>query len=75
MQDRPTFGALSNQGLSHLCLVANTTKNLTENKFTNKKQFFGLWRKHLSYIFRLWENVYHRVFIDFSVRMELYEIV
>ena len=53
--------------------VANTTKDLSENKFTNKRQLFGLWRKYLSYNFHLWENAYHRVFIQFSVRMELYE--
>ena len=73
MQDRPTFGALSNQGLCHLCSVANTTENLSENKFPNKIQLFGLWRKYLSYNFHLWENAYHRVFLLTSVRMELYE--
>ena len=29
--------------------------------------------KHLSYNFHLWKNVYHRDFIQFSVRMELYD--
>ena len=53
MQDRPTFGALSNQGLCHLCSVANTTENLSEIKFPNKIQLFGLWRK----------NTYHTIFI------------
>ena len=66
MQDRPTFGALRNQGLCHLCSVASTTQNFSENKFTNKKQLFGLWRKYLSNNFLLWENAYHRVFIHFS---------
>ena len=75
MQDLPTFGVLSNQGLCHLCSVANTTENLSENKFTSKKQLFVVWRKYLSYNFQLWENAYHRVFIQFSVLMELYEIV
>ena len=51
MPDRPTFGALSNQGLCHLCSVANTTENLSD--FTNKKQVFGLCRKLLSYNFHL----------------------
>ena len=46
MQDRPTFGALSKQGCCHLCSVANTTQNFSQNKFTNKKQLFGLWRKN-----------------------------
>ena len=73
MQDRPTFGTLSNQGHCNLCSIAITTENLSENKFTNKKQFFGSWRKYLSYSFHLWENAYHRVFIQFSVRMELNE--
>ena len=73
MQDRPTFGALSKQGLCPSCSVENTTKNLSENKFSNKKHVFGLRRKHLSYNFHLWENVYHRVFIKFSVLMELHE--
>ena len=29
--------------------------------------------KHLSYNFHIWKNAYHRVFIQFSVRMELYD--
>ena len=29
--------------------------------------------KHLSYNFHIWKNVYHRDFIQFSVRMELYD--
>ena len=60
MQDRPTFAQ------PKICQKINIRK---------KKQFFGLWRKYLSYNFHLWENAYHRVFIQFSVRMELYEIV
>ena len=74
MQDRPTFGALSNQGLCHPCSIENTTKNLSENKFSNKKQLFGLWRKQLSYNFLLGENVFYRAFIHFPVRKELYGI-
>ena len=74
MQDRLTFGPLSNQGLYHLCSVANTTENFSENIFKNKNHFFGLWKKHLSYIFHLCEIVYYRDFIQFSaVGMELYE--
>ena len=53
MQDRPTFGALSNQGLCHLCSVANTTENLSEIKFTNKKQRFFVYG----------ENTYHTISI------------
>ena len=70
LQDRPTFGALSNQGFSNLCSVANTMENLSENEFTNKKQHFCLWRKYLSYNFHLLENAYNRVFIQFSVRIQ-----
>ena len=40
MQDRPTFGVLSNQGLCHLCLVANTTANFSETKFRKKNSKF-----------------------------------
>ena len=29
--------------------------------------------KHLSYNFHIWKNAYHRVFIQFSVRMKLYD--
>ena len=31
--------------------------------------------KHLSYNSHIWKNAYHRDFIQFSLRMELYEIV
>ena len=77
MQDRPTFGVLSNQGLCHLSLVATTTENFSESKFRKKKNkiFFCFWKNTLSYNFHIWKNAYHRVFIQFSVRMDLYEIV
>ena len=53
MQDRPTCGVLSNQGLCHLCSVANTTESFSETKFRKKKsKFFGLWR-----------NTFHTIFI------------
>ena len=74
MQNRPTFGALSNQGLCQLCSFATTTENFSENKLRNKSNFWFM-GKHLSYNFHIWKNAYHRVFIQFSVRMELYEIV
>ena len=45
MQDRPTFGALSNQGLCHLCSVATTTENFSENKFRKKKSKFLVYGK------------------------------
>ena len=40
-----------------------------------KNQNFWFMGKHLSYNFHIWKNAYHRVFIQLSVRMELYEIV
>ena len=75
MQDRPIFGVLSNQGLCHLCSVATTTENFSETKFRKKKSKFLVYGKHLSYNCHIWKNAHHRVFIQFSVRMELYEIV
>ena len=52
MQDRPTFGVLSNQGLCHLCSVATTTENFSETKFRKKNQNFWFM-----------ENTYHTIFI------------
>ena len=76
MQHRPTFGALSNQGLYHLCLVANTTESFSKTKFRKKNQNFWFMEKHLSYKFHIGKNAYHRVFIQFSVQwkcMKLYD--
>ena len=75
MQDRPTFGVFSNQGLSHLCSVANTAENFSETKFRKKKSKFLVYGKTPIIQFSYMKNAYHRVFIQFSVRMELYEIV
>ena len=75
MQDRPTFGVLSNQGLCHLCSVATTTDSFSETKFRKKKSKFLVYGKTPIIQFSYMENVYHRVFIQFSLRMELYEIV
>ena len=44
-KDRPTFGALSNQGLCHLSSVANTTENFSETKFRKKKSKFLVYGK------------------------------
>ena len=74
-KDRPTFGALSNQGLCHLCSAANTIKNISEINLERKNQNFWFMEKHLSYNFHLWKNVYYRDFIQLSVRMALYGIV
>ena len=38
-----------------------------------KIQNFWFMGKHLSYNFHIWKNAYHRVFIQFSVRMKLYD--
>ena len=51
-KDRPTFGALSNQGLCHFCSAANTTEKLSEINLEEKIKFFGLWK-----------NTYHTIFI------------
>ena len=53
MQDRPTFGVLSNQGLWHLCSVATTTENFSETKFKKKKSKFLVYGK----------THYHTIFI------------
>ena len=52
MQDRPTFGVLSNQGLCHLSSVATTTENFSESKFRKKKsKFFVYGKTHYHTIF------------------------
>ena len=38
-----------------------------------KNQNFWFMEKHLSYNFDIWKNVYHREFIQCSVRMALYD--
>ena len=72
MQDRPTFGASSNQGL---CQLETQPKIFQKINLERKNPTFWFMEKHLSYNFHIWKNAYHRVFIQFSVRMELYEIV
>ena len=75
MQDRPAFGVLSNKGLCHLCSAATTTENFSETKFRKKKSKFLVYGKTPIIQFSYMKNAYHRVFIQFSVRMELYEFV
>ena len=75
MQDRPTCGVLSNQGLCHLCSVETQPYNFQKLNLERKNQRFWFMEKPLSYNFHIWKNAYHRVFIQFSVRTELYEIV
>ena len=67
MQDRPTFGALSNQGRCHSCSVENTTKNLPENKFSNKNNFGENTYDTIS----IMGNVYHSLYVRNC--MELHE--
>ena len=50
-------------------------KNFQKLIAERKNQNFWFMEKHLSYNFHIWKNIYHRVFIQFSVRMELYKIV
>ena len=73
-KDRPTFGALRNQGLCHMCSAANGTENFSEINLERIKQTFWFMETHLSYNFHLWKNVYPRDFTQFSVRMALYEL-
>ena len=73
-KDYPTFGALSNQGNCLLCSVANTTEIFSENIFRKKKSNFLVYEKHLSYNFHIWKKVYHKDFIQFSLRMKFYVI-
>ena len=47
MQDRPTFGVLSNQGFCHLCSVANTTENFQKLNLERKQQNFWFMEKHI----------------------------
>ena len=54
---------------------ANTTEKLSEINLERKNQTFWFMEKHLSNNFHLWKNVYHRDFIQYSVRMALYGIV
>ena len=50
-------------------------KSFQKINLERKNQNFWFMGKHLSYNFHIWKNAYYRVFIQFSVRMELYEIV
>ena len=59
MQDRLTFGVLSNQGLCHLCSVATTTENHSETKFRKKKSKFLVYGK----------THYHTIFIYGKMRV------
>ena len=74
MRDCPAFGTLSNQGLCLLCLVTNAIQNFSEFIIRSKKSTFWCMEKHLSYNFHICKNAYHRVFIQFSVLRELYDM-
>ena len=58
MQDNPTFGALSNEGLCHLCSVANRTQNFLENEIRNKNNFLVFGKNTYHTI-----SIYGKVFI------------
>ena len=73
MHDRPNCGALSKPRSSSLVFGFKHNHNFSKTKIRNKNSIFWLMEKHLSYNFRIWKNAYHRVFIQFSVRMELYD--
>ena len=53
MQDRPTFGVLSNQGLLSLVFGCNYNRKFFRNQILKEK----------IKIFGLWENTYHTIFI------------
>ena len=48
-------------------------KTFQKPNFERKNQNFWFMEKHLSYNIHLWKNLYHRDFIQCSVRMELYD--
>ena len=74
MQDCPTFGVLSNQGLCHLCSAANTTEKFSETKFSKKKSKFLVYGKtsiiQFSYMFII-EISYNVLYVWHC--MELYD--
>ena len=53
MQDRPTFGVLSNQGLLSLVFGCNYNRKFFRNQILKEK----------IKIFGFWENTYHTIFI------------
>ena len=58
------------------CVGLQTQANIFQKlNLERKHQNFWFMEKHLSYNFHIWKKAYHRVFIQFSVRMQLYEIV
>ena len=50
-------------------------KTFQKLNFERKNQNFWFIEKNLSYNIHLWKNLYHRDFIQCSVRMALYGIV
>ena len=73
--DPPNFSALSKPRSLSLVFGYKHNQNFSKIKFRNKKSFFWFMEKYLSYNFHIWKNAFHRVFIQFSVSMDLYEIV
>ena len=76
MQDCPSFGVLSNQGLCHLCSVANTTEKFSETKFRKKKSKFLVYGKtsiiQFSYMEKCLSEISYNVLYVWHC-MELYD--
>ena len=72
MRDRPNFGALTKPRSLSLVNGYKHNQKFSKIKFRNKNQLLGLWKNTGQTIFK---NAHPRVFIQFFVRMELYEIV
>ena len=71
MQDCPNCGSLTKPRSCHLRLVTNQPE-IFQKIFLENNQIFGSWKK-LFMCFHIWKNACHRNFIQFSVRIELYD--
>ena len=74
-EDRPIFGALSKPRYLSLVFAYKHNQKISKIKIGNKKSTFWLMEKHIWFNFHILKNGYHRVFIQFSVCMEMYENV
>ena len=75
-KDRPIFAALSNQGLCHLCLAANTTENFSEVNLERKNQTFWFMEKNRHTIFIYGKMIIIEISYNFLyvwLCMELYD--
>ena len=55
-------------------LVTNTTQSFAEGNFREKKTF-SVMEKYLSNKFYIWKQACFKDFLQFFVRMELYETI